>query len=141
MAMLALDTNILARLLLADDTKQLAQVKALLSKNEDFTAPITVMVELVWVLETYELSPQEISAALIKLLGLPNFKPAHERELRAALAQYQSGLDFADALHWQLSSASQAFVTLDRKLISKLRRLQPEGVESLMSVDDVLKAI
>ena len=45
--MKALDTNVLVRLLLADDVVQFAQVKQLLSQTQQFTSPITVMQELV----------------------------------------------------------------------------------------------
>jgi predicted nucleic-acid-binding protein len=124
--MISLDTNILARLLLADDATQYAQAKALLARDEEFTARATVMLELVWVLETYDHSPQEICRALLKLMGLPNFKPAHERELRAALELYEGGLDFADALHWQLSAKDGAFVTMDKKLVKKAAKLRPK---------------
>lgn len=121
--MVALDTNILARLLLADDAKQFAQARALLALNREFTAPITVMLELVWVLETYELSSAEISEALNKLLALPNFKPAHEAQLREVLSLYSQGMDFADALHWRLSAGEELFVTMDRKMVSKAGKL------------------
>jgi predicted nucleic-acid-binding protein len=48
--MKALDTNVLARLLLKDDVLQFKKARALLASNEYFTAPVTVMLELVWVL-------------------------------------------------------------------------------------------
>jgi predicted nucleic-acid-binding protein len=131
--MIALDTNILARLLLADDSKQFAQARELLSLTKDFTAPITVMLELVWVLETYELSSAEISEALSKLLSLPNFKPAHEAQLREALALYTQGMDFADALHWRLSAGEEQFVTMDRKMASKANKFQRDSGQSLLT--------
>ncbi len=122
--MIALDTNVLARLLLADDPKQLAQVRKLLSQAQEFTAPVTVMLELVWVLETYELGAKDISEGLGKLLALPNFKPAHPAQLRAALALYAQGMDFADALHWQLAQGASALASFDRKLITRAQRAQ-----------------
>ncbi len=121
--MIAFDTNILARLLLADDARQYAQARELLSLKRDFTAPITVMLELVWVLETYELTSSDICDAFNKLLALPNFKPAHESELREVLWLYGQGLDFADALHWRLSANAEQFVTMDRKMVSKANKL------------------
>lgn len=45
--MIALDTNVLARYLLNDDPKQANAAAALLRKQETFTAPITVILELV----------------------------------------------------------------------------------------------
>jgi predicted nucleic-acid-binding protein len=131
--MIALDTNILARLLLADDAKQFAQARELLSLKQDFTAPITVFLELVWVLETYELSSVEISEALGKLLALPNFKPAHEAQLRETLALYTLGMDFADALHWRLSASDEQFVTMDRKMVSKASKLLKDRKQPVLT--------
>lgn len=53
--MIALDTNLLARLLLQDDAAQHAKVKALFKTRQIFTAPVTVLLELVWVLEIQRL--------------------------------------------------------------------------------------
>ena len=44
----------LARLLLQDDAAQFKRAKALLGSGQMFTAPLTVMLELVWVLESNE---------------------------------------------------------------------------------------
>jgi len=41
--MIALDTNLLARLLLQDDKAQHARVRALLATDRVFTAPVTVL--------------------------------------------------------------------------------------------------
>ena len=41
--MKALDTNVLARLLLQDDAAQFARAKTLLNSAQVFTAPVTVM--------------------------------------------------------------------------------------------------
>jgi predicted nucleic-acid-binding protein len=58
--MKALDTNVLARLLLKDDLTQFKKAQALLASDAQFTAPVTVMLELVWVLESNDCSPSEI---------------------------------------------------------------------------------
>ena len=115
--MIALDTNILARLLLADDAAQLARVKTLLGKKQIYTAPITVMLELVWVLEANDCTPADIERGMNLLQGLANFKPAHVEELRQALAWYALGLDFADALHLALSGEAEQLMTFDKRFI------------------------
>jgi predicted nucleic-acid-binding protein len=120
--MKALDTNVLARLLLADDAVQFERAKALLSQNEMFTAPSSVMLELVWVLETYELKALEIETALQALLTLPNFQPAHAAELRQALSWYGRGMDFADALHLAMSDASEQMLTFDKSFVKTAQR-------------------
>ena len=120
--MIALDTNILARLLLADDAAQLARVKSLLGKKQNYTAPITVMLELVWVLEANDCSPPNIERGINLLLGLANFKPANAQELKQALAWYSDGLDFADALHLALSQDAKQLVTFDKKFVKLAKK-------------------
>ena len=121
--MISLDTNILARLLLGDDIAQLARAKALLSKAQQFTAPITVMLELVWVLEVNGVEPRALADGLERLVSLPNFKPAHVAEIRQALNGYREGLDFADALHLALSASSTQMVSFDKAFIKRAEKL------------------
>ena len=120
--MIALDTNILARLLLADDAAQLARVKTLLGKKQSYSAPITVMLELVWVLEANDCTPLEIERGINLLLGLANFQPANPQELKQALAWYANGLDFADALHLALSHDAKQLVTFDKKFVKLAKK-------------------
>ncbi len=121
--MKALDTNIMVRLLLADDAIQLAQVKALLSSAQQFTSPITVMQELVWVLEAHDYSAAQVQHGLNLLLSLPNYKPAHLAELRQAIAWYAQGMDFADALHLALRGDSAQLLTFDKAFIKQGKKL------------------
>lgn len=134
--MSTLDTNILVRLLLGDDAAQLAQVKRLLAQPKQFTSSITVMLELVWVLEAHDYSVQEVQHGLNLLLALPNFKPAHLAELRQALAWYAQGMDFADALHLALRDASAQLLTFDKSFIklAKKQGLSTQGVDWVSSV-------
>ena len=118
--MIALDTNLLARLLLRDDKKQHARVLQLLASKQDFTAPVTAMLELVWVLEVNGCSTDDIVRGLNLLLGLPNFKPQQADALRQALLGYAQGLDFADALHLALSHGSQELATFDKAFARKV---------------------
>lgn len=121
--MIALDTNLLARLLLRDDRRQHARVVQLLAGQQDFTAPVSVMLELVWVLEVNDCSTQDVVRGLNLLLGLPNFKPQQADALRQALLGYAQGLDFADALHLASSHGSQELATFDKTFARKVARL------------------
>lgn len=120
--MKALDTNVLVRLLLADDAKQLEQVQTLLLQKQMFTAPVSVMLELVWVLEGRDFEAVQIGAAFDRLLALPNFKPANLAELRQALAWYGKGMDFADAMHLALSEQAKQLLTFDKAFIKIAKR-------------------
>lgn len=112
--MIALDTNILVRLLLKDDAAQFKQACELLSRADMYTAPTTVMLELVWVLETEDFSRAQILQSLRTLLGLPNFKPKSFEALCHAIKWYEAGMDFGDALHLALSEGDDVFVSFDK---------------------------
>jgi predicted nucleic-acid-binding protein len=112
--MIALDTNILARLLLKDDAVQFKQARELLSRPEVYTAPPTVILELVWVLESSDCTRDEVLKSLRALLGLPNFKPKSFEALCQAIKWYESGMDFGDALHLALSAGDEVLVSFDQ---------------------------
>jgi predicted nucleic-acid-binding protein len=121
--MKALDTNVLVRLLLADDQAQLAAAKKLLSQAQQFSSPITVIQELVWVLEAHDYTSQEVLHAMNLLLSLPNFKPEHASELNQALIWYGQGMDFANALHLALRGSTNQLLTFDKGFIKLGKKL------------------
>jgi predicted nucleic-acid-binding protein len=126
--MIVLDTNLLARLLLRDDARQYGRARDLLAQERDYTAPVTVLQELVWVLEVNDCAREDIAHGLELLLGLPNFKPQQPEALRQALTWYAQGLDFTDALHLALSQGCDGLVTFDKAFARqsvKLKALPP----------------
>lgn len=128
--MKALDTNILVRLLLADDAAQLGRVKQLLAQNQQFTCPVTVIQELVWVLEAHDYTVPQIQQGITLLLSLPNFKPAHLAQLQQAVEWYGRGMDFADALHLALRAPTEQLLTFDKGFVKmgKKLNLNTDGV-------------
>lgn len=126
--MIALDTNILARFLLKDDDAQFKLSRELLARPEMYTAPVTVMLELVWVLESYDCTRDEVLQGLRSLLGLPNFKPKSFEVLCRALKWYEAGMDFGDALHLASSEGDAAFVSFD-KAFGKIAKQQDAAPE------------
>ncbi|HWS75034.1 MAG TPA: type II toxin-antitoxin system VapC family toxin [Quisquiliibacterium sp.] len=133
---IAVDTDVLARLLLEDHGVQHARARALIEREPIFTAPVTVMLELVWVLEVNGCSREEIARGLHLLLSLPGFRPQHGTALRQALAWYAQGLDFADALHLALSCDDQRLATIDQAFARRAARIgasPPVVVEKSLS--------
>ena len=128
--MIALDTNLLARLLLQDDAAQHKRAKALLKTQQTFTAPVTVLLELVWVLESRDCSAEQVALGLTALLDLPNFKPERSDALREALRSYAAGMGFTDALHLALSAGEQQFMTFDKAFARRAKKmgLKPDVV-------------
>lgn len=114
--MIALDTSILARYLLNDDAGQARAATHLLAQKQTFTAPLTVMLELVWVLKVNGCATEEIAKGLRLLFGLPNFKPKQFEALCYALQWFEQGMDFGDALHLAQSADEEGFCTFDKPL-------------------------
>ncbi len=70
--MVAVDTNIIVRLLTQDDELQY-QKSLEIFQTQTIFIPDTVILETEWVLRfAYKLKPVEICTALRKLFGLPN---------------------------------------------------------------------
>lgn len=114
--MIALDTNVLARYLLNDDPAQAEAATRLLSRKQTFTAPPTVLLELVWVLRVNGCTRDEIAKGLRLLFGLPNFRPKEFEALCYALQWFEQGMDFGDALHLALSAGDESLCTFDKPL-------------------------
>ena len=84
--MTAVDTNVLVRLLTADDPKQAAAAKSLFRSQPIWIAK-TVLLETGWVLRSlYGYQESAIREAFIKLLGLKNVHVEDEPSVAAALA-------------------------------------------------------
>lgn len=121
--MLAVDTNIIVRLLANDDAAQTRRAAALFASEQIYLSK-TVLLESEWVLRfSYELPPSVILQALRKLVGLPNVVLEQQREVAEALDSFEQGLDFADALHLAGSRHAGRFATFDRKLIKRAEKL------------------
>jgi predicted nucleic-acid-binding protein len=126
--MIAIDTNILARYLLNDPLVQSTVAEKLLHGKEVCTAPVTVFLELVWVLESYDCQRAEIVKALRLLFGVENFKPQHIDALAYALRWYEGGMDFGDALHLALSPRESKLKTFDKGFVKAGARLEAHPV-------------
>jgi predicted nucleic-acid-binding protein len=122
---LAVDTNIVVRLLVNDDPRQGAIARRLFESDEIFIS-VTVLLESAWVLESvYDLSPGDAAKALRRLLGLPNVRVEDAGNVAAALDVAQKGLDLADALHLSRMPAEAEFITFDRELAKAGKKVRP----------------
>lgn len=120
--MIVLDTNLLLRYLLNDDKAQAKRVARLLDTAPLVTVTTTIILEMVWVLESSDCSRAEIVTALRHVLGLPNMRLPNETALYRAVQWYETGMDFADALHLGLSPANATLMTFDKDFVSKAKR-------------------
>ena len=115
--MIAVDTNVIVRLLVADDPAQSRRARALLEKEDVWIGP-TVLLETAWVLDAvYGFTPAAIARALRAVLGLPNVATSSPTDIARALEAAERGMDVADAFHLALAPPeAEAFVTFDRKV-------------------------
>jgi predicted nucleic-acid-binding protein len=115
---LALDTNLLLRLLTNDDPPQARRVADLIDASSACFVPITVVLELEWVLRgAYQLPREAIIAALRGLIAIRHLHLEQEEQVLQALEAYGQGLDFADALHLLRSEGCAALVSFDRTFV------------------------
>ena len=130
---IALDTNLLVRLLTGDDPEQARRVADLIDASPACFVPITVVLELEWVLRgAYRLERGAVIAALEGLMAIRQVHLEQEDLVRQALAWHQQGLDFADALHLLRSEGCARFATLDRALVNTASGLQLQPVVHLV---------
>jgi predicted nucleic-acid-binding protein len=122
---IALDTNVLVRLVTGDDPVQARRVAARIDGGDAFFVPLTVALELEWVLRgAYGLSRDQVVATFEALLSIRNLRFAEDQALTRALAQHRAGLDFADALHLEAAQGCTEMLSFDAKLRSRARRAQ-----------------
>ena len=120
---LAIDTNLIVRYLTADHPKQSKKVKALIDSEEVFICT-TVLLETEWVLRSvYGFPSIDVAKALRNFAGLPSVTLEDAAVIATALDWMAGGMDFADALHLANAQGSDAFVTFDRGLAKKAKKL------------------
>jgi predicted nucleic-acid-binding protein len=123
--MIAVDTNILVRYAVKDDRRQTIKATEFLIHNQSRILK-TVLLELVWVLSSsagYNLSKTVVAERVRHLCGLPTIEVEDAVSVAQAVAWYEKGMDFADALHFVSSSAFTGFATFDKRFSSKAENL------------------
>ena len=114
----ALDTNMLVRLLVNDDLAQAEQAAALIDASSACFVPITVALELEWVLRgAYKLPRESVISAFEGLLAIRHLHLEQEQLVKRALEWHRQGMDFADALHLARSEGCGALISFDRHLV------------------------
>ena len=97
--MIAIDTNILVRLVVDDHPQQAEIAQNLLKKHRAYISR-TVLLETEWVLRSrYKFSREPIHAFFTVLIQTENVEIENALGVERALHWYITGADFADALH------------------------------------------
>ena len=116
--MIAVDTNVVIRLLIEDDPAQTARAKATLETNEVFVSS-GVLIEAEWVLRAlYEIDVATIAGGLESVLALPNVQVPWPNDIALLFEAFRSGMDFADTVHLIDSGSAncEQFATFDARL-------------------------
>jgi len=125
--MRALDTNVLARFFIDDpDDAQAAKQRpaAVAALSERSFVPVTVLLELEWVMRGfYELPQKEIARVLRALASIEHVTLEDRDAVLVAVDAFDKGLDFADALHIAGSSRASTFATFDQRLAKRAKGL------------------
>jgi predicted nucleic-acid-binding protein len=115
---IAVDTNVLVRLLVADDAAQGKRAAELFARAEEVFIAKTVVLETAWVLQSaYGFPRHEVAGALGRLAGLPNVVLEDAEQVAFALDLTSRDIDFADALHVAACREVRTFYSFDRRLI------------------------
>ncbi|GAB4206808.1 MAG: hypothetical protein Fur006_64200 [Coleofasciculaceae cyanobacterium] len=129
--MIAVDTNVVVRLLTQDDELQFNKSVEIFREQVVFI-PDTVILETKWVLRfAYKFKPADICTGLRNLFGLPNVHVANARLMAQVLQWHENGLDFADAFHLAQSQHCGEFYTFDEKFWKKAQGLTKCRVNKL----------
>ncbi len=127
--MRAIDTNVLVRALVNDNAAQSARAVALLTGHDIFI-PVTVVLELEWVLRLrYAFAPKVVAQAIEKIAALGNVVVGERAAVLAAAARAAQGWDFAAALHHALSHGCEDFSTLVANLVKRAAQATASGAK------------
>jgi predicted nucleic-acid-binding protein len=118
----ALDTNVLVRYVVQDNSGQLAAAKRLIDRcvgeGQSLFVPVTVTLELEWVLRaSFGYGKDDVLQVLSSLFSAAELAFESERALEVALQLYREGTaDFADCLHIALATEAgeQPLWTFDK---------------------------
>lgn len=116
------DTNLVVRLLVDDDPAQTRVARRFFS-DQPLYFPVTVLLESEWVLRAvYGHERERIVMALRMMIRLANAATEDEDQVLSALAHYEQGFDFADALHLSRLPADTTFASFDRSLVKHAQK-------------------
>jgi predicted nucleic-acid-binding protein len=119
----AVDTNVVVRLLTGDDAAQTAWARAIFEREAVMLAK-TVILESEWVLRRlYRFSPDRIADAFAALIALPDLVCEDADAVVSAIQWMRDGLDFADALHLASGRLAGRFATFDHKLAKRAAKI------------------
>ncbi|HEY0414311.1 MAG TPA: type II toxin-antitoxin system VapC family toxin [Allosphingosinicella sp.] len=128
--MIAVDTNVVVRLLVGDDPAQTLAAQRCVAAGA--VVSHGVLMEAEWVLRTvYRLAAQRIADDFGKLLDLDCIHMEDRKLLRWAVERYRGGADWAHLLHLIAARGHAGFATFDCALPRQAGKDAPVAIEVL----------
>jgi predicted nucleic-acid-binding protein len=130
--MIGLDTNILARYYIQDEADTEAEKQHKLARNlvesgEPLMVCKTVFLEFEWVMRGYyQFSSSDVNAVFQHLLSLEHVMVEDHESIQRAIANFELGFDFADALHHASYKNCTSIASFDDKKFA--RRAKRNGL-------------
>jgi predicted nucleic-acid-binding protein len=119
----AVDTNVLVRLLTGDEPTQTTRARAIFERETVLLAK-TVILETEWVLRRlYRFGSARIADAFLALIALPDLVCEDMAAMADAIQWMRGGMDFADALHLASARPAARFATFDDKLAQRAAKI------------------
>jgi predicted nucleic-acid-binding protein len=128
--MFAVDTNIVIRWIVDDDSPDQARAARTLLCESQIWISKTVILETMWVLQRF-LPVAEIRPKMAVVLGLENVVIEDSEAVMRAFALMETGLDPADAMHLASAPPFTNFITFDRDLVRRAARAGATNVQRL----------
>ena len=128
--MIGLDTNILARYYIDDESDAEAQrqrlaARRLIESGQPLMVSKSVILELEWVMRGYYgFDPAEVASVMQHLLEQAHITVEDRDAVEQALSTAGAGIDFADALHHASYKSCDSVATFDdRKFARRAKKL------------------
>lgn len=114
--LIAVDTNVVVRLVVGDHPVQFAAASALL-KEHQLLIPMTVLLETEWVLRSrYRYSKNQVAEAMKALMVLDHVVLPQPHLIRWAIDRHAEGADFADMIHIAAAGDVDAFASFEKDI-------------------------
>ena len=128
--MIGLDTNVLARYYIDDETDVEAQrqrlaARRLIESGQPLMVSKSVVLELEWVMRGYySFNQAEVTRVIRHLLEQTGITVEGRDAVEQALSNCEAGIDFADALHHASYKSCDSVATFDdRKFARRAKKL------------------
>lgn len=127
---ISVDTNVLARAVLQDDSEQAIRAAKILEEATLIAVSLPCLCELVWILLRGAQLPKEKVALAIRTLMETHNVVMNRPAVEAGLAVLSAGGDFADGViaHESRWLGGETFVSFDKKAVSLLSQLGQDAL-------------